>query len=407
MSEDCLDGGPGSWSLVHSPRRWQREAFDCWKSEMKGIAGVVTGAGKTVFAFLCLERFVDEYDDGRIIIVVPTISLLDQWVVALHDELNVPSDEIGVFSGEEKQESPSRVNVVVINTARQLSEWLASGSETFLVVDECHRAATPENSKALRGDHCATLGLSATPQRQYDDGFTEYLRPVLGRIIYEYNYEEAARDGIIAEFELVNVKVPLSAGEKEKYKKYTTTVGSLYSRLEEGEAVDDHYKRALRKRAEISALASSRIPVAVQLAERHRGTRMMLFHERIDAASEIESLLDKRGHSVTSYHSGISPDIRRSNLQLYRRGYFDTIVACRALDEGIDVPDAAVAIIAASTASRRQRVQRLGRVLRPGLKGSSACIYTLYATEVEERRLVEEAKALSGTAEVRWQKAAV
>jgi superfamily II DNA or RNA helicase len=104
------------------------------------------------------------------------------------------------------------------------------------------------------------------------------------------------------------------------------------------------------------------------------------------------------------YHSRIGHVVRRENLRLFRRGVFDVLVCCRALDEGMNVPEASVAIVASSTASTRQRIQRLGRVLRPAPGKTSATIYTLYATSQERERLIREERSVTEYATVRWQK---
>jgi superfamily II DNA or RNA helicase len=158
----------------------------------------------------------------------------------------------------------------------------------------------------------------------------------------------------------------------------------------------------LQKRAGVSAQARMRIPVAVKIVEEHRGVRTIIFHERVSAAATLYKILKERNHSVTIYHSQIAPDWRRDNLRLFRQGMFDVLVSCRALDEGMNVPETAVAIIASSTASHRQRIQRLGRVLRPSRGKDKAVIYTLFATEQEKKRLNAEESRLEGVASVLW-----
>jgi superfamily II DNA or RNA helicase len=105
---------------------------------------------------------------------------------------------------------------------------------------------------------------------------------------------------------------------------------------------------------------------------------------------------------VTVYNTKITPNIRRDNLLLYRKGLFDVLISCRALDEGTNVPETAVAIIASATASQRQRIQRLGRVLRPSKGKQEALVYTIYATDPEEERLRTEALRLGPIASVEW-----
>ena len=106
--------------------------------------------------------------------------------------------------------------------------------------------------------------------------------------------------------------------------------------------------------------------------------------------------------SVTTYHSKLSGPLRRRNLQMFRKGMVDVLLTCRALDEGMNVPEAEVGIIASSTSSTRQRIQRLGRVLRPAPGKDSAKIYTLFITDKEEQRLIDEILTLSEVSSSTW-----
>ena len=395
-----------SWTLAGEPRAWQESAVAEWRAAgRKGIARVVTGAGKTYFAQMCIADWAVDHPDGRTVIVVPTLALLDQWYVDLEVDLGISGRDIAVYSGEQRAIAPARINLVVLNTARSLARQISQNAASFLIVDECHRAAAPANAKALQGSHDAALGLSATPERQYDDGLERVLVPALGPIMFTYGYDEARRDQVITEFILVNVEIELSPDEQAAYDKLTRRVGMAVRRYKNGDDDGGRLKIVLRQRASVSANAAVRIPVAVALADRHRGKRTVIFHESIAAAESIQRVLSARGHNATLYHSRISPAVRRDNLRLFRRGAFSVLVSCRALDEGVNVPETEIGIIASSTASTRQRIQRLGRVLRPAARKDSATVYTLYATEIEERRLQDEADKLEAAKEVRWQKA--
>ena len=367
----------------------------------RGIVGVVTGAGKTIFAEVCMLRFRDAWPSGRIIVVVPTLALLDQWFVSLREDLHVAENDIATYSGEGRAAEPRLVNLVVLNTARDVAPTIANLGPTFLIVDEVHRAASPENLRALAGDHVATLGMSATPERDYDDGLESVLIPSLGEIVYRYDYEQARADGVIAPFDLVNAEIELNPKERQAYDAVSRRIAGLVRRHAAGEEVESNLKRALQARAAISATASMRIPAAVNLVERNRGDRTLVFHERIASAEAIYRLLESRGARVTLYHSGVDPAVRRDNLRLFRRGVFDVLVTCRALDEGVNVPETRVAVIASSTASSRQRIQRLGRVLRPSPGKDAAVVYTIFATDVERRRLDRDVGS-AGADSVAW-----
>lgn len=395
------------WQLAQRPRRWQSEALAAWRaSDRRGIARVVTGAGKTIFAAQCLLDFLEAEPDGRVVIVVPTLALLDQWHIDLQEDLGVAFDDIATYSGEGRAAEPRTLNLMVLNTARTEAPTI-NGEPTFLIVDECHRAASQENAHALGGSHAATLGLSATPERDYDEGLTKVLVPALGPIVYDYDYGQARRDGVITKFVLVNVAVPLLSAERKRYGILSKQVQAAMKELEVDGGDQDRVKVALRRRAALSARAAKRIPVAAWLADQHRGQRTVIFHEEINAAERIYSLLRERDHNVTLYHSKVAPHVRRDNLRLFRRGVFQVLVSCRALDEGVNVPEAEIGVIASSTASSRQRIQRLGRVLRPAGGKTQATVYTLYATEIEERRLSDEAERLEGASEILWQRARV
>lgn len=396
---------PSLWSPRLAPREWQRKALTLWLQRMRGVASVVTGGGKTVLAFLCMHEFWKEYQHGQVLILVPTITLLDQWYVGLQQDFGVPAEAIACFSSQEKSHNPSPVNLLVINSGRSLVSQLATGQDTFLVVDECHRAGSPQNARALRGDFSAALGLSATPKREYDDGFEDLVVPALGPVIFEYDYAQAHADGVVVPFDLTNVRIDLLPHEKKAYDRLTKRAHLLLRKKKDGHAslgTDERLRRILQQRAAVSASARMRLPVAAKLVEEHRGARTLVFWEHVAAAESLLEVLQQRNHSVTLYHSKLDPAVRRDNLRLFRRGVFDVLIACRALDEGMNVPEALVAVIASSTASQRQRIQRLGRVLRPAKGKGRASILTLFATEQERRRLANEASQLQGVANVTW-----
>jgi superfamily II DNA or RNA helicase len=380
------------------PRKWQRYALEAWSFQMKGIVKVVTGGGKTIFSLLCMNDFFLKNPNGVCVIVVPTIALMDQWLVEIIENTNVSEESIAMYGGGNKPSGGEIIHLMVVNTARQKVEEISSDQPTMLIVDECHRAATAENSKSLQINTVATLGLSATPERQYDEGFEEILVPTLGPIVYEYGYVLASKDGVIANFELVNVRLNFDLDESEKYARLTHQIARLSSENEK----DEKLLQLLRRRSEVVSNALIRIPWAVKLALMNSGSKIIIFHERISALNSIERLLNDKGMSVTTYHSKLSGPLRRRNLQMFRKGMVDVLLTCRALDEGMNVPEAEVGIIASSTSSTRQRIQRLGRVLRPAPGKDSAKIYTLFITDKEEQRLIDEILTLSEVSSSMW-----
>jgi superfamily II DNA or RNA helicase len=386
-------------TLQRPLRAWQEDALAQWRPTKRGVAHVVTGAGKTVLALACIADFSSGAPNAQVLVLVPTIALMDQWALALQDDLGVPTSEIARYPRRARS-GPAWAHVMVMNTARRVAPELMANGRWMLIVDECHRVASLENRRALAVPPAAALGLSATPFREYDDYFQEYVAPVLGDVFYSYPYERALKDGVLTPFAIENYSVPLTSHEQREYDQTTVRISRAIAR---GETRDDPgLKRLLIRRASISQRAVSRIPAAVTLVDKFAGRRAIVFHESIEAATEIAERLRTMSHRVALYHSGQGAATRMRSLALFRRKQVDVLVTCRALDEGLDVPDAQIGVIASSTASTRQRIQRMGRILRPAPGKDAALVCTLYATSLEENRLVEEEAELEGLAGARW-----
>jgi superfamily II DNA or RNA helicase len=389
-------------------RRWQKECLVEWKeNQYRGIVSVATGGGKTIFAFIAFKSWQNE--NKRILIIVPTEALADQWAVNINEELGFPEDDIAILNSKSNEKNLKKANLIIINSARKLQFSTEIQKNILLVVDECHRSGSEQNSKALKGNWGATLGLSATPVRQFDDGFEKLIEPNLGKIIYEYSVSDAINDGVLTPFTLVNIQVPLSKSEEIEHEKLTKQIARLFARQknQKNNTDDDKLEVILRKRARNYNNAVSRVPTVLKILDELHGQRVIIFHESIKSVDRITRGLINRGHSVVAYHSKIGGRLRRDNLRMFRRGIYNILVTCRALDEGLNVPETEIAIIAAATSSDRQRIQRLGRVLRPAKNKNSAIVITLFATDIEQRRLIEESSEMPDIIETKWQKVRV
>ncbi len=380
-----------------NPRGWQVEALDLWeRAGHRGIVSVVTGGGKTVFALSCVDRL----KPIATLIVVPTAALLEQWWEEAANYFDLDLDEINIISGSLRFKLGT-INIAVINTAAKLAEQMKE-HRCFLIVDECHKAASEHFRAALQVNSFASLGLSATPERPYDDGLKEVLIPALGPVIFNYDYAAALRDGVIVPFQLRNVVFELEEDRQAQYDKLTKAIGRSIS--QHGPEAEETIALYL-KRARVLNLSLNRIRLALRLVAANPGKQTLIFHEDIEACDLIHAVLTENGVRSGVYHSKLRVKARAAMLGQYRRGEIDVLVTCRALDEGFNVPETEMGIIAASTATRRQRIQRLGRVVRPARDKDGAVIYTLVASGPEIERLKEEESRLEGVATVSWSSA--
>lgn len=369
------------------PRQWQRAALQEWTRNFSGIVEVVTGGGKTVFAHLCIQEFFREYPSGQCLVIVPTTSLLDQWYVGLADNFNLKSSDLACYGAGEFAEECQQFNVAVINTARSISDEISSKKPTFLIVDECHRAGSGENARALTNEAVATLGLSATPERERDDALDRVLIPALGEIVFRYDYAKAHRDGILSDFRLINVFLDPAEAATEK------------------DTADRSFRSGGKNKKKTRQIGDSlRCAWALKIIHEHLEERTILFHESVSDLTRIVDELRNGHKQAVAYHSHLSPALRRDNLMMFRRRVVRILGTCRALDEGADLPEANVGIIIKSTSSQRQRIQRLGRLLRPSPGKNEALIYTFYTTDEERARLATEQTALEGVAKIEWKR---
>jgi superfamily II DNA or RNA helicase len=376
------------------PRGWQTEAMQLWENAgHRGIISVVTGGGKTIFALACVDRI----RPLATLIVVPTAALLEQWWEEAANYFDLDLDEINIISGNQNFRLGA-INIAVLNTAVKLVDKIKS-HKCFLIIDECHKAASEHFRAILDLNTSATLGLSATPERPYDNGLSDFLIPALGDIIYTYDYRSALRDKVIVAFDLKNIVFELEGDRQKEYDKLSVAIARSINKF--GMGAEETVALFL-KRARVLNLSENRIRLAVRLVALHRGRRILIFHEDIEACNVIHTVLLDVGVKSGVYHSKMKLREKVAMLSLYRKGEIDVLVTCRALDEGFNVPETEIGIIAASTATRRQRIQRLGRVVRPAKGKSGACVYTLVATGPEIDRLKDEEKVLEGVAAVSW-----
>ena len=377
-----------------NPRGWQIDALTKWEeANHKGIVSVVTGGGKTVFALSCIDRIQPE----ATLIVVPTTALLEQWWEEAASYFDMNLDEINIITSTLRFRLGT-INIAVLNTAAKLAEKIGQHN-CFLIIDECHKAASEHFRAVLKINAIASLGLSATPERPYDEGLKDILIPALGPIIFSYDYADALRDKVIVPFELRNIVFDLEEERQQEYDKLSKAIARAIS--QHGNEAAETIALFL-KRARVLNLSLNRIRLALKLVAANRGKRTLIFHEDIEACNLIYSVLSENHIKVGVYHSKMTMRARANMLNGFRRGEIDVLVTCRALDEGFNVPETELGIIAASTATRRQRIQRLGRVVRPAEGKATDSIYTLVATGPEIQRLKEEEEKMEGVATVTW-----
>ena len=382
-------------------REWQEKAFPLWWSKKRGIVKVVTGGGKTFFAIHCLKKYLEENPEKLALIVVPSIALLDQWYESLIQEFR--NKEISLNGGGEQTNQITKICISTIDSMKNIIDQV-DYQNTFLIVDECHKIGTEKRGDMLSNSWHATLGLSATPERDYDDNFYIIIKKILGDIVFDYDYIDAREDEVIVNFKLLYGYAALLPEEEEKYKKFTKSIQRRAATIG-GNNMDDYpLKMLIFNRARLIKNSKNRIPYGVDLIQKYKRDSWIVFTENKKQAKEFNTIINKKGLKSGIYNTDLKDDERQENLEDFKKGKLNVLVSCTALDEGFDMPEADGAMILSASSSKRQRIQRMGRVLRITANKENALIVTVYSSKTEYEKLREESNRyqLEGVP-VKWQ----
>lgn len=406
------------------PYKWQRECVEQWFAHgCRGIVEVITGAGKTHMAMLAMRALLEACGtEIRTFILVPRVALASQWKDALL-KVGCRQSDVSILAGGRPFREDCPICIGVINSARyrfarMIADLNAAGASVLLIADEYHHYASGENSKVFDFLKSPTfdesryfaLGLSATADLK---PYKADLSRLIGPMVYSYSIDDGLEEGIINPFDIFSISIQLDGEKQEEYWSLTHSIELATARLRKlvpsvmkrkdlpfeslldmmrrhssqkvKELADRLFDLLLRRRALIIN-ADGRISAASRIIEhlpKHR--RIMVFSERIEQAEALRCLLDSSfpGHCGI-YHSKLDRQMCRRMLDSFRCGDIRILIACKALDEGIDVPDADVGIFMSNTESQRQRIQRAGRLLRRSEGKLRSCLYYIYVAGTVE-----------------------
>jgi superfamily II DNA or RNA helicase len=402
-------------SSSYQLRSYQTAALDAWRATAadagdadersgpppyRGVLELPTGSGKTVIGLAAIADL-----STPTLVVVPTIDLLDQWREELNTEFGEGSDgvrtgtaagvEIGQLGGGVQRVAP--ITVATYDSAYLRADEL--GDRFGLVVfDEVHHLGGEgyrEIARLLAAP--ARLGLTATFERP--DGAHEVVADLIGPVVHSLDPEELAGDHL-SPYDVRRLFVDLADEERAAYEENQGTFtdylarsnlqlrsGSDYQELVKRSGSDPAAREALlaKQRArEIMMSCDAKIDALAEILDRHRGERTLIFTAHNEFAYRIAErfLLPAITHRTPTSE-------RREILERFREGEYARVVTSNVLDEGIDVPDASVAVVLSGSGSEREFTQRLGRILRPSETSDRALLYEVVADDTAEEGVAQ------------------
>jgi superfamily II DNA or RNA helicase len=361
----------------------QREAIAAWRAAgQRGVVVLPTGAGKTYVAELAILAV-----QRSVLVVAPTLDLMNQWYDVLHTAFG---EKVGLLGGGYHE--PGDLTVSTYDSAYIHMERL--GDRWGLVVfDEVHHLPSPSYLVAAE---CLLapfrLGLTATLERA--DGRHALLDDRVGPVVYARGIKDLAGE-YLADYDVQTVSVDLTDDEAAAYAENRAiykdfiwsegiSMGSPdgWSRFIMASARSSEGRRAFlayREQKQVSLASQGKLAVLEGLLRQHAKDRVIIFTNDNDTVYTIS-----RTFLIPAITHQTDVKERKELLDRFNAGTYPALVTSRVLNEGVNVPAANVAIVLSGTASVREHVQRLGRILRRQ-EGKRAVLY-----EVITRGTVEE-----------------
>jgi len=344
-------------------RRYQQEAVDVFHAggSARGGSGVIVlpcGAGKTVVGLGAMA----ELQCATLILTTSTVAVR-QWIDEILDKTTISPDEVGEYTGLQKDIKPITISTYQIMTYRKRKTDEFPHFALFdqrdwglIIYDEVHLLPAPVFRITAEIQARRRLGLTATLVRE--DGREEDVFSLIGPKKYDVPWKDLEKQGWIATAECHEIRLPLPESERMAY------------------AVAED-----RDKYRIAAENENKLPIIAQLLEKHREDNVLIIGQYLDQLKTIAR------QTQAPLITGKTPARDRQKLfDAFRAGEVRLLVVSKVANFSIDLPDANVAIQVSGTfGSRQEEAQRLGRILRPKKNGLLAHFYSVVTRDTRDQ----------------------
>ena len=396
------------------PRDYQMQAFENWKNNrQKGLFAMATGTGKTITSLNCLLEIYKKSGYYKALILVPTITLVEQWekecekfnfsnVIKVCSKYNGWQTSLANIRMLELSNPDNKQSYVIISTYASfirpnnffdLNQF--PKNKLLLIADEAHNMGAGLIAKRLNDiKYLRRIGLSATPERQFDEEGNARLMEFFScnkEYTFEYSMADAIQNKALCKYYYYPHLVKLTNEEMIQYIELSKKIAKIINR--EDEDSQEILKRLLLKRKQIIHKAENKKRIFEDILKEHQKNTGSLKYTLVyvpegnqpdDQVADVFDTTDRvkddedtihlineytrivrdiDSHIVVRQFTSESTD-RDMILADFASGNIDVLTSMKCLDEGVDVPRSELAIFCASTGNPRQFIQRRGRVLR-------------------------------------------
>ena len=418
----------------NEPRDYQKQAYANWKANgQKGLFAMATGTGKTLTSLNCLLNIYKKFHFYKALILVPTITLVDQWeeeckrfhfkhIIKVSSKNPNWKSEIDAIKLKEDfnvtDEEPSFIIIATYASFARESifhELISFSKKTcrqlLLIADEAHNMGSGRIMDRLGGvKFLRRIGLSATPKRQFDDTGNHAIMNFFGcndGYTFEYDMQEAIDNGVLCRYRYYPHLVRLNDSEMAEYMRISLQLAKFFNADSESfPKSDDILMRLLLKRKRIVHKAINKEETFREIVHKRYEEKGNLKYTLVyvpegakpdDNTSDMfdtsETVIDDDySDSLIDIYTQIVHDVSKTTtvkkftsavkgrneiLDKYAKGEIEVLTSMKCLDEGVDVPRSEMAIFCASTGNPRQFIQRRGRILRKHPDKHMAVIHDL------------------------------
>jgi DNA phosphorothioation system restriction enzyme len=385
-------------------REYQKDAIRAWlKNNGRGVFAMATGTGKTLAALALAHAVYQRNKPLVVVIVCPYVNLCMQWIRELEafGARAVPCYDVRSKWSGHLQDGYQKIRMgvrdilfVVASNATfctdAFQQSLKPGAAIHLLIaDEMHNLGAEQARRCLPNAIPLRLGLSATPERHYDDVGSRALNDYFGPIVFEFSLRDAINQGFLVPYYYYPVLIDLSEEEAAEYLSLTQRISRLIAREDEDSDPSPNLMALLIARSRLIGAAANKLPKLAEIVRKlDPPARQALFYcgdgrtdggeDAIRQISAVCRLLgDELGLRIRRFTYEETAKERDEILNALKTRALDGIVAIRCLDEGIDLPEVRLGFLLSSTTNPRQFIQRRGRLLRPALGKAHATIYDL------------------------------
>jgi superfamily II DNA or RNA helicase len=359
----CFEQHQWEWCDDRELRPSQCEALEAWRrSKGRGVVVLPTGAGKSLLAMKAIHK-----TSRTTLVIVPTLDLMAQW---MNDMERVFSSQIGQMGG-----GVHDIRDITVSTYDSAHLHMEHVGHRFgmLVFDECHHLPSSSYQWIAKMSIAPfRLGLSATPERH--DGSDAHLSDLIGEEVYRAKVQEL-RGNYLSEYETITMEIEMDSDERQLFQ----SERAIYTNFIKEEQVDMSHpsgwsqflqvcfrspegKRAYQAYLTQKKLAKgsrAKLKRLQELLFLHRKEQVLVFTDDNETAYRIGEYFCL---PVITHHTKMRE--RKAFLKAFKEKVYPFLITSKVLNEGVDLPAVKVAVIVSGSASVREHVQRLGRVLR-------------------------------------------